>query len=190
MCCQLETPTFAQLSSTFGHRYIDPDSYLLRVSWLHCNYHRANQSITTCSFADTDPATGRAFLTDLWADQQITCTLSRSKNQAYTDRVARRSRRRHLCIREQSLRTHLNETMCVIRYILTTSKYFVQGNLKQLYLLKKQKRSLKVILSFGGWTYSQAGHFDFVTNATSRATFAQTAVQILEDNGLDGLYVS
>ncbi|KAG9087782.1 hypothetical protein FRC06_002369, partial [Ceratobasidium sp. 370] len=61
------------------------------------------------------------------------------------------------------------------------------GNFKQLYLLKQKNRSLKVLLSIGGWTYSQAGHFNFITNASARATFISSAIQILEDNGLDGI---
>ncbi|CAE6464640.1 unnamed protein product, partial [Rhizoctonia solani] len=69
----------------------------------------------------------------------------------------------------------------------TASGNNLYGNLKQLYLLKQKKRSLKTILSFGGWTYSQAGHFNFATNATSRATFVKTAIQLLEDNGFDGI---
>ncbi|CAE7139846.1 unnamed protein product [Rhizoctonia solani] len=64
------------------------------------------------------------------------------------------------------------------------------GNLKQLYLLKKKKRSLKTILSFGGWTFSQAGHFNFITNATCRANFVKSAIQLLEDNGFDGIDIS
>ncbi|KAG9123408.1 hypothetical protein FRC07_014981 [Ceratobasidium sp. 392] len=99
------------------------------------------------AFADTDPATGKAFLTDLWADQQITYPgddTSAPGNNLY-------------------------------------------GNLKQLYLLKKKQRNLKVLLSIGGWTYSQAGHFDFATNPASRATFVSSAVQLVEDNGFDGL---
>ncbi|KAG8742932.1 hypothetical protein FRC10_000720 [Ceratobasidium sp. 414] len=99
------------------------------------------------SFADTDPATGKAFLTDLWADQQI--TYPGDDNTAPGNNL--------------------------------------YGNLKQLYLLKKQKRNLKVLLSIGGWTYSQAGHFNFATNSTSRATFVQSAIQLVEDNGFDGL---
>ncbi|GAB1523456.1 Chitinase 4 [Rhizoctonia solani] len=99
------------------------------------------------AFADTDPETGRASLTDLWADQQI--TYPGDDNTAPGNNL--------------------------------------YGNLKQLYLLKQKKRSLKTILSFGGWTYSQAGHFNFATNATSRATFVKTAIQLLEDNGFDGL---
>jgi GH18 family chitinase len=67
---------------------------------------------------------------------------------------------------------------------LTVSK---QGNFKQLYLLKQKNRSLKVMLSIGGWTYSQAGHFNFITNAAARATFISSAITILEDNGLDGM---
>ncbi|CEL52591.1 Endochitinase 1 OS=Coccidioides immitis (strain RS) GN=CTS1 PE=3 SV=1 [Rhizoctonia solani AG-1 IB] len=99
------------------------------------------------AFADTDPLTGQASLTDLWADQQITY--------AGDDN--------------------------------TVAGNNLYGNLKQLYLLKQKKRSLKTILSFGGWTYSQAGHFNFATNATSRANFVKTAIQLLEDNGFDGL---
>ncbi|KAB5593793.1 Endochitinase 1 [Ceratobasidium theobromae] len=63
------------------------------------------------------------------------------------------------------------------------------GNLKQLYLLKKKNPTLKTVLSCGGWTFSQAGHFAFATNKTSRATFVKTAVQLLEDNGFDGLNI-
>jgi chitinase len=62
-----------------------------------------------------------------------------------------------------------------------------QGNFKQLYLLKQKNRSLKVLLSIGGWTYSQKGHFNFVTSASARATFISSAITIMEDNGLDGM---
>jgi chitinase len=63
----------------------------------------------------------------------------------------------------------------------------VYGCFKQLYLLKKQHRNLKVLLSIGGWTYSQSGHFNFVTNSGARASFVSSAIQIMEDNGLDGI---
>lgn len=49
------------------------------------------------------------------------------------------------------------------------------------------RRNLKVSLSVGGWTYSQDGHFSFVTDATKRATFVSSAVQLIEDYGFDGL---
>ncbi|KDQ19227.1 glycoside hydrolase family 18 protein [Botryobasidium botryosum FD-172 SS1] len=61
------------------------------------------------------------------------------------------------------------------------------GNFKQLYLLKKANRGLKVILSVGGWTYSQAGHFSFITNPSLRANFVTSAINLVEDNGLDGI---
>ncbi|KAL1941619.1 hypothetical protein VTO73DRAFT_7058 [Trametes versicolor] len=61
------------------------------------------------------------------------------------------------------------------------------GCLKQLYLLKLKNRNLKVLLSVGGWTYSQAGHFNFVTDATKRAAFVISAVSLIENYGFDGI---
>ncbi|KAF9066642.1 glycosyl hydrolases family 18-domain-containing protein [Rhodocollybia butyracea] len=61
------------------------------------------------------------------------------------------------------------------------------GCLKQMYLLKLANRNLKVLLSIGGWTYSQAGHFDFVTDPPNRATFVAQAVSLIENFGFDGM---
>jgi len=63
----------------------------------------------------------------------------------------------------------------------------LQGNFKQLYILKQAHRGLKVSLSIGGWKYAQAGHFNFIISASARATFISTSIQIMEDNGLDGM---
>ena len=51
-------------------------------------------------------------------------------------------------------------------------------------------RTLKVLLSVGGWTYSQDGHFAFVTNPTLRATFVTSAIQLIKDYGFDGMCVA
>ncbi|GAA5860808.1 hypothetical protein JCM5353_008309 [Sporobolomyces roseus] len=62
------------------------------------------------------------------------------------------------------------------------------GNLKQLYLLKKRNRHLKVFLSIGGWTYSENGKFaKGVENDEKRKTFVESSVRLVEDYGLDGL---
>ncbi|CAG8577505.1 9591_t:CDS:2 [Paraglomus occultum] len=62
------------------------------------------------------------------------------------------------------------------------------GNFKQLGLLKKKNRHLKVSLSIGGWTLSK----NFPTMAahkSSRHKFVESSIALLNDLGLDGLDV-
>ena len=59
------------------------------------------------------------------------------------------------------------------------------GCVKQLFLLKKRHRHVKVVLSIGGWGFRE--HFAGpASTPQGRAKFAESAVNLVKDWGLDG----
>ena len=67
----------------------------------------------------------------------------------------------------------------------------VYGAVKQLQLLKAANRNLKVMLSIGGWTYTNVKkNMDVpVATAAGRRRFAESCVELVRDYGFDGIDV-
>lgn len=110
--------------------------------------------------------TGEVHLTDQWSDQDI-----HYEGDSWNDSGT------NLC--EHCSSSSFSEDVSELLV-------YIDGNFKQIYLLKKRYRHLKLLLSIGGWTYSPNFAAPCATQA-GRDTFVRSSITLLEDYGLDGL---
>lgn len=114
--------------------------------------------------------TGEVYLTDSWSDVE-------KRKYLYKDLLLESIKRIRSCSNEE-----IDYPSDSWNDVGTN----VYGCIKQLFLLKKRNRNLKIILSIGGWTYS-ANFPAPASTPTGRRKFAESSVQLLKDLGLDGL---
>jgi chitinase len=119
------------------------------------------------SFADISTDTGTVVLADPWADEQ-----KHYPGDSWSD-------------------TGNNLYGCLKQLDLLKIKqgYGSFSSQKSFTLTPFVIRNLKIVLSVGGWTYSQSGHFSFVTDAGKREAFVNSAVQLIKDYSCDRMYV-